>query len=687
MKKSLLAIFSLVAVCILGMSLQASAFSFTVNWDNPGALQIIRGGVSDPALSIDANATTWTGTETGALTFKPAPGYIILSVHEKYTRKDTQTKVEGDLKLNGNPKNGQSCYKFIGAVHDGAEYTVTTKKLSSAGKVTIDVQNGLDKFDCYFTNDKAANTASYVMSTFARPLLKKGVQEVNILDQDKYLSIETPGTAKIYSVKLNGTPQSANSYKMYEVPVKDGDKIEIRVYEQDPEVCDVLVRFTNGESCLTHVRNRASSQNTTSEQLVAMGNKLSVDKGDELWFYFDEDFNMESVTVDGETKPITSGYYAIKIDKGCTIEFTATAKVYTPVEITLYLKNAQGLIFRKGAFEEDEVITIGEGEELAEDIVYADLGVTLKKGEVKKYTALVPGKRPQIFWSARPGYWVPKAVMLNPEDKGYTWPSPGVMAENCPLYLEATEVVADHQLVIFFDGAEKEAKIFVENPKIAGRLPLKGLDDEFYVPVGYTMSAYDPDYHLSFSTGKVGGAHGKMFQVFVNGNNISPADDGSFGLPISGDPAIVKIFSLDAQQTQDGWEIINRIQKNNITFETVGSCSAEVTYDKVFKHKDLSTPLEVIGKTLISMKPAAGTYVVVDGTTIEPNNDGVCEFMTSKRNHKVMLTNESGVTDIEAAETAGDGRVYNLQGIEMTGDYDNLPAGVYIRNGKKVIKK
>lgn len=686
MKKSLLAIFSLIAVCVLGMSLQASAFSFTVNWDNPGALQIIKGGTSDPAENIDAAKTDWTGSETGGYTFKPAPGYIILSVHEKYIKKDTQVKVEGDLKLTGNPKSGQSCYKFIGSLQDGAEYTVTTKKLSSVGKVTIDVQNGLDKFDCYFINDKAVNP-DYVMSTFSHPQLKKGEQEVNITEQDKYLSIETPGTAQIYSVKLNGTPQTANRYKMYEVPVKDGDKIEIRVYEQNPEICDVLVKFTNNESCITHLRNRTSSQSTTAEQLAAMGNKLSVDKGDELWFYFDEDFNMESVTVDGETKPITSGYYAIKIDKGCTIEFTATAKVYTPVEITLYLKNAQGLIFRKGAFEEDEVITIGEGEELAEDIVYADLGVTLKKGEVKKYTALVPGKRPQIFWSARPGYWVPKAVMLNPEDKGYTWPSPGVMAENCPLYLEATEVVADHQLVIFFDGAEKEAKIFVENPKIAGRLPLKGLDDEFYVPVGYTMSAYDPDYHLSFSTGKVGGAHGKMFQVFVNGNNISPADDGSFGLPISGDPAIVKIFSLDAQQTQDGWEIINRIQKNNITFETVGSCSAEVTYDKVFKHADLTKPLEVIGKTLVSMKPAAGTYVVVDGTTIEPNNDGVCEFMTSKRNHKVMLTNESGVTDIEAAETAGDGRVYNLQGIEMTGDYDNLPAGVYIRNGKKVIKK
>lgn len=686
MKKSLLAIFSLVAVCIFGMSLRASAFSFTATWDNPGAIQILQGGTNGDAITIDAAATSWTGTETGPYTFKPAPGYVILNVHEKYIKTDTKQLVENDLKPKGNANNGQTVYKWIGSLQDGAEYTVTTKKLSDAGSITVNVLNGTDKFDAYFTYDKSVNT-DWNLSTFSHPALKKGEQTVNLTDQDKYLCVESPGSVKVKSVKLNGTEQTVNKYKAFEVPVKDGDKVEIQVYEQDPAVCEVLVKFTNGENCLTGVRNTSSAKTYTPEELTALGNKLTVDEGDNLQFNFDEDYNVESVAIDGTSTPITSTYYTTKIENNCTVEFTATAKVYTPVEITLYLKNAEGLIFRRGAFEEDAEITLSEGEELAEDIVYADLNLTIKKGEAKKYTATVSGKRPQIFWGARPGYWVPKAVMLNPEDKSYTWPSPGVMAEYCPLYLEAVEVEADQQLVIFMEGDEKEAKIFVENPAIAGRLPLKGLGDEFYVPVGYTMSAYDPAYHKYFSAGKVGGEKNRLLQVFVNGSNIKASSDGSFGLPVSGDPAVIKIFSREAIYGNDGWEIKSTVSPHVITFETVGNNTAEVTYDKVLKHEDTSKKLECIGTTLVSMKPATGTIILVDGAVVEPNADGLCEFTTSKRAHTVTFTDASGVDEIGVENADADAKIYNLQGIEMKADFDQLPAGIYIRNGKKIVKK
>lgn len=695
MKKSLLAIFSLLAVCILGVSAKASAFSFTVNWDNPGSIEILQGGTSGEKVAIDAGATTWTGSETGAYTFRPAPGYVILGVHEKYIKADTKQPVETDLAPKGSATNGQTVYKWVGSLQDGAEYTVTTKKLSPAGKITVDIKNGLDKFSAYFTYAKSTST-NWNVSTFSHPELSKGVQEVNLTDQDKFLCFEAPGSVKINSVKLNGVEQSANRYKTFEVPVKDGDKVEVRVYEEDPATCDVLIKFTNGENCLASVNNTSSHKSYTAAQLTDMGNKLTVDEGDNILFNFDEDYDIQSVSVDGEKTQLDAGRYSVKVEKSCTIEFTATAKVYTPVEITLYLKNAEGLIFRRGAFEEDEEIKISEGEELAEDIEYKNLGIILKKGEVKKYTATVSGKRPQIFWGARPGYWVPKAVMLNPEDITYTWPSPGVMAEYCPLYLEATPVEADHQLVIFFEGSEKEAKIFVENPNIAGRLPLMGLDEEFYVPVGYTMSAYDPDYHKYFSAGKVGGERNRLLQVFVNGYNITPSDDASFSLPVAGDPedpaypadpAVIKIFSREAINSQEGWEIKTPVSQHVVSFEAVGNNSAEVSYDKVLRHEDTTKPLNCIGTTLVSMKPATGTIIVVDGAVVEPNADGLCEFTTSKRSHKVTFTDVSGVEEIGVDGVDSDARIYNLQGIEMTADFDQLPAGIYIRNGKKIIKK
>lgn len=686
MRKPLLTLFSFIAALIIGMGFKAEALSFTIEWDTPGAVRILKDGINGTPVELEAGATSWTGTETGSYTFVPAKGFVLLNVHEVYIKGDTKVPVETDIKPRGNANNGQSATKWIGSLQDGAVYTISTKKLSDAGNVTVDVKNGRDKFNAYFTYDKSVN-ANWHFSTFTKPELVKGVQQVAITDQDKYLCIEAPGSVKIYSVKLNDVEQSLNQYKAFEVPVKDGDKIEIRVYEEDPATCDVAIKFTNGDNCLAGVRNNSSYKSFTPAQIAAMGNKLTVDEGDALSFYFDEDYTINSVLVDGVAATLSQSYFSINVDKDCTIEFDATAKVYEPVEITLYLKNAEGLIFRRGAFDEDEEIVLGEGEELDADIDRSDLDLVIKKGEVKKYTATVSGKHPQIFWSARPGYWVPKAVMLNPEDKNYTWPSPGVMAEYCPLYLEATEVEANSDLVIFFEGAEKEAKIFVENPAIAGRLPLKGLGDEFYVPVGYTLSAYDPAYHKYFSAGKVGGERNRLLQVFVDGQNIPAASDGSFGLPVQNNPSVIKIFSREAIEGQDGWEIKTRVSLHNVKFEVEGTCSAEVTYDKVLKHTDLTKTLEAIGTTLVSMKPAAGTYVIVDGAAIEPNAEGVCEFTTSKTRHTVKLSTEAGIDEIIADGAQNNGKIYNLQGIEMTADFDELPAGLYISNGKKIIKK
>lgn len=45
------------------------------------------------------------------------------------------------------------------------------------------------------------------------------------------------------------------------------------------------------------------------------------------------------------------------------------------------------------------------------------------------------------------------------------------------------------------------------------------------------------------------------------------------------------------------------------------------------------------------------------------------------------------LTDPAAKEEIGDGNYYNLQGISLGKEFDRLPAGIYIRNGKKILKR
>ena len=47
----------------------------------------------------------------------------------------------------------------------------------------------------------------------------------------------------------------------------------------------------------------------------------------------------------------------------------------------------------------------------------------------------------------------------------------------------------------------------------------------------------------------------------------------------------------------------------------------------------------------------------------------------------------TGITDVEGAAALDAGKVYNLQGVVVSDSVENLPKGIYIRNGRKVVVK
>ncbi len=687
MKQIRLYTLALLVLSALSMTAKADDFAFTINWDSPGAVKISKGTGSSPAFDIPADATTWTGTESlDTYYIKPAEGYIITAVHEKLIRDGKP--VETDLRINGNERYGQFVSKFIGSAHKDAVYTVTTKKLAPAGEITLDVQNGPDKVSAWFKNARNGADGEF-LSTFRKPEILKGEHKVAVTENENYLNIYPNGNTAIYSVKLNGEAQKV-SYGGFEIPVKDGDKIEIRVFENDPAQCRLSLKFTDGVNCLESIYNRATGKFIYASDIDAAKGDFSFEEGDNLRLIYNEDYDVTGISIDGvaqEFEPDATGFNLI-VEKDTEIEITAVAKVYEDIPYTVYIKNPEGIVIRKGPFAEDEVIPLGEGQELEEDIILTTSGgqFTLKKGETKKYTFMVPGKSKKFFWDAANGYWVKNSWLISSLDETCEPPSPGVDANGTSLYLEAVEITNDNKLVIFFDGAEKEAKILCKNTAIAGYLPFENLPEDLYVPVGYTMSSYDPEYHQAVTIGKVGLPHNKFFQVFLDNTEIKSGDDGVFGFTFTQNPSILKIFSRDARMIGDKWEVTDEVKKPVITFETEEGCSADVTYDMLFKHTDLSKPLNVIGKTLISIRPAAGTHVIVAGGEIEPNSEGVCEYWAGdNKKETVKLSKTSGVDEIGIAgksETV----IHNLQGIEVKGSLEQLPAGIYIVNGKKVIK-
>ncbi len=61
----------------------------------------------------------------------------------------------------------------------------------------------------------------------------------------------------------------------------------------------------------------------------------------------------------------------------------------------------------------------------------------------------------------------------------------------------------------------------------------------------------------------------------------------------------------------------------------------------------------------------------------------------NKLKTKVVITRNTsdGILGLHADEAATQQSIYNLQGVKMTQPLNSLPKGIYIVNGKKIIKK
>ena len=650
----------------------AQDFAYTFRWDTPGAVKVSVGVITSDPVELDADATSYVVTQTGSAYIRPAEGYIIKSVTDQ---NGVAQRLSG-----GERYGGQYCSLSVFSSKNGYVYDIVTEKLTNEGEIEIDVVIGARKIVAYFMNDNA----DVEHSTYIKPQLSDGVQKVALTAYDKVLVLSaTRDVGKLYSIKKNGESVTPDSY--VSLPVAHGDKVEIRAYEEAPEIEDVelSVSFTEGSAgCVSSVYNRSLYQ-FIEDELFANG-KVVVENGSEIQFNINEDFVINSIKKNGldVSVPEEGMPYRVTLDGNTEIEFDATAKVYEDVEAVIYATDGAGLIVRKGASEEDEEIVLGEGEDVADDVTFTySNGKTfvIKAGTVKKYTVFAPGKSRKFFFDARPGYWIEKAILANPEDPDYTNASPGVLADNAPLYVAISKIENTAGAVVYYEGEERAARFYAESNAVAGHIPVDGVPD-MYLKAGYTQIAFDPTYHKTFSTGKAGGDNGKEIVAFLDGRKLNYDDDK---MAYSGmkffDGSVLKVFSV-----KEG----DNPALHTVKFIAADGCGASVMYDMVKKHADISKSLDCIGATLVSITPTEGTVVKVDGEAIVPDSDGVCEFMTSRSRHTVELSagDESGVDVIGSVEE-GETKIYNLHGVEMKGDFESLPAGVYVVNGKKVIKK
>ncbi len=151
------------------------------------------------------------------------------------------------------------------------------------------------------------------------------------------------------------------------------------------------------------------------------------------------------------------------------------------------------------------------------------------------------------------------------------------------------------------------------------------------------------------------------------------------------------LWTANAQAENYGFEIGHK----RVTSENYTNISAEGGFPDVLGGKVTYNPQT---KTLTLEEASIKDFSLftLNGCEIIQPSGGVYDYLKnvvskgygySPTKDWVIISNPTSLEEVTADVPVKMEGTYNLQGMKMQGTFDSLPKGIYIHNGKKVVKK
>lgn len=123
-----------------------------------------------------------------------------------------------------------------------------------------------------------------------------------------------------------------------------------------------------------------------------------------------------------------------------------------------------------------------------------------------------------------------------------------------------------------------------------------------------------------------------------------------------------------------------------VNFSGSGLASAGVIADKVV-NVETSSAFACFNGTemIITPNEGAAIEVGVNDAIIDANAEGKFVFVVNEATTNVVVNLKGSGIFSAINDAADNAEIYNLQGIRVSNDVNTLPAGVYIRGGKKIL--
>lgn len=518
------------------------------------------------------------------------------------------------------------------ATHTDAKWIVTTCPLD-------DVRTA----SCKVTVDDASKVTLGFSGTYTTYALKDGENDVKFVPEveSTFAISAKDNSVSLYSVKKNSEPVSPQ-YGTYRIDVVNGDKIEIQANYPDE---DYSVKFNlseKAEGFITKVQvNGVEVKNFMDDNFtVKAGSQVSITGNT-------NDYSLESFKVNGSDVDFY-GSYSFMVTGPTNVDIVAHK--YGNISAVLDIDDASHVTVYKG-------------------YSYYGNSVEVKTG---KNTIEVPESTPVIAIKANDGY-----TLVSVSDGTTDFVERDGNSEVNVKVTDAMNITVKTAELV----RDKNAVVYVEDASVPSYMRFMRKDyTTIDLATGYNhIPFYDGD--LPFSSSFYGTS---TLNVYKNDELVEPQYTGatSYTLNVE-DNDVVKFFFTKTPA----------IAKATVTVEGDAKELTAVK-DQIKEVADFTNPISCLEDTELSFSVSDKSSVksfTMNGTAVTPQEDGTYKvIITADSDIKVELGVASGIKSVTGSENKAN-NVYTTDGVLVIknatrSQIDGLAKGIYIINGKKIIR-
>lgn len=534
--------------------------------------------------------------------------------------------------------NMTQAYVYVDASVEGdLKYEVKSNTLEALRTATMTVNV-----------DDASQVSAVLSTTNERVNLVNGENTVKFIPGvESPISIAHANYGYIlYQVLLNGEKVDAQGTN-YSVNVSNGDALTIKANFPEDLVYPIHFNYVNEGT-----EGAVSTVTVNGESVTNFNDEdFTVPAGKQVSITFNiQDYQLNSFKVNGATAS-TYGSYQFFPTGETTLEIDATK--YADFNCTLNIDHAENVTVYKGYSYNNDIISVVDGENVLTMTSKNNI-ITIKPNSGCKIESVTDNLGSTFYTNYNGEYEI-------------------TMSEGQTVTVTTSAIVRNDVLTVNLDDETTAISYF--NFVRADRSPItlaKGPNEVKFNSDDnpFNFSWYDP-------SGKT--------RAFINGVEAKPYYEGSntYYYSFTNGDVLDVFFVTEVSPLAVTFTNNDESVAANTTVSVDGK-GAAINY--------WANGLTVLNGTTLSIAPAGETpiYVMNGEKVLTPAEDGTYKVtVTEDTALTLSSTSLSGIEEVTANAAADKNAVYNLQGVKVANRADalrNLPAGVYVVGGKKVMK-